>query len=574
MKRIYAQYENSTKAIDLEENIDTITKLRKKMKGLFSLQANLQDITFPDLSMERLRPNVLDCYISNDKPLLIRMVKSVKNPIYKAAQEIESLAINLKVSPKIFVRDCYTELWNEFRSYETKQKAIMKNHPERIPHIYLTGTPGIGKTAFLVYMIQLLLTQNRQVLFGSGVLDNFLFWGPKKKFKMVYEKDLGQYTSRSDITFLMDSRDFPATTGTIIVCSSPRAGIAGQYRKTAKKLFMPVWRWEEIQDLYSGVYTDLISENHLAARFFLLGGIPRYLFDHLDSSVSDILRDAISATQEANLKKLVESKAEISKSKNTTGEVSHRLLHLNGSNEDDPPFGKPREQYASSYVATMILERYKIYRRQLVIQWIEETTDVGIAGGLRGNLFENIAHSGLKKGGSFSYRVLTDQGTPESLRIPSAELVPVTDISSLENLREEGKYYKPRAKTFECIDSWIVMDGEAWGFQFTVSAKHRITSALYWFFKKLNLRHYVTVVFDQDKFEKFKNQNVTPSKKPPFCNEDMPNEFSDLKQYVLLYAPDTVDVNDLWDIQKKEFESFIPKPWSSDVTKEYESAFQ
>ena len=129
------------------------------------------------------------------------------------------------------------------------------------------------------------------------------------------------------------------------------------------------------------------------------------------------------------------------------------------------------------------------------------------------------------------------------------------------------------SKTFECIDSWMVIDGEVWGFQFTVSAKHRITSELYWLFKILNLRHYITVVFDQNKFHNTKSQKITPSKKKSYCDEEIPSGFSDLKQYVLLYAADTVDINDLWDIQKKEFESFVPRPWPQDVTEEYEAAF-
>lgn len=348
--------------------MDTITKLRKKVKVSFSLTANLQDIAFPDLPTKKLSPSVLDSYDSEDKPLLIRLVKNVKNPIHKAVAEIKELAINLKVSPKIFVRDCYGELWDQFKDYETKQKAIMKKHSERIPHIYLTGTPGIGKTTFLVYMIHLLLLQNRQILFGSGVLNNFMFWGPRKKFKFVEEKDLGEYTSKSDVTFLMDSLDFPSTMGTIIICSSPRGDIASQYRKTAKILYMPVWRWDETRDLHHHVYSDLISAKHLAARYFLLGGVPRFLFDNLDSLGSAILREALNATQEVNLKQLVESKAENSKAQNSIGEISQ---HLNGSNEDEPPFGKRREQYATSYVTTIILERYKKYRHDLVIQWIQ-----------------------------------------------------------------------------------------------------------------------------------------------------------------------------------------------------------
>jgi DNA polymerase III delta prime subunit len=577
MIRIFVKFENVMKEIDLNDEINTITKLKKILKQELSLEVKLKDMSFRNLRITeaKLPTNILDRFTSSNDPLLIKLTKQISNRIYAAVGKIVDLAIDLKVSPKIFVRDCYNEIWKVFKEHENEQKKIMKQHPERIPHFYLTGTPGIGKTAFLVYMIQLLLDERRKVLFGSCAFDYFIIWESKKDFQIVDKNDIMKYTSRNDITFLMDSRNFQSTRSTIIICSSPRADIAHQYRKTAKTLYMPVWEWDEIQDLYWDIYSDILEINRLAVRFLLLGGIPRYLFDNLNLLAVEILRDAIAKTGNENLQRLAEYTAEGTtkiKTGNDLGEISHRLLHLDGSQSDSPPFGKGREKYASSYVVTMIIERYKNDRRKSIVQWIEETSTIGITGGLRGNLFEEIAHPILMKGGNFHCRLLIDQGVNKIKEIPSTKLNCVKDLSS-SDLEKEGIYYKPISKNFECIDSWIVIDGETWGFQFTVSPKHRITSALYWYFKNLNIRHYVTVVFDQHKFKNYKYQAVEQSGKEPFRSEPRPTNFSDLKQYVLLYEDADVSVDDLWDIQKNVFELMVPKPWSSAVKQELETAF-
>ena len=48
----------------------------------------------------------------------------------------------------------------------------------------------------------------------------------------------------------------------------------------------------------------------------------------------------------------------------------------------------------------------------------------------------------------------------------------------------------------------------------------------------MNLKHHVTVVYDQSIFDQFKYCASTPSKKEPFKYFDCPSEFA-VKQYVI-----------------------------------------
>jgi hypothetical protein len=177
-------------------------------------------------------------------------------------------------------------------------------------------------------------------------------------------------------------------------------------------------------------------------------------------------------------------------------------------------------------------------------------------------------------GGDFTYRELSDDGAQLLFSIPPLNLVCVDSLDNAKKaIWEDKTYYKPKSKTFECIDSWMVINGEVWAFQFTVSKDHKISSALYWYFKHLNLRHYVTVAYDVDKFKKFKKKKITTSKKDPFIDEkEQPDDFN-VKQYVLLVDCNSkVNFTDLWMIQRAEFKCFVRDQYSYETKMEYNAA--
>jgi hypothetical protein len=475
-----------------------------------------------------------------------------------------TLAKRLKVSPKIYVRDCYDQIWQMFLEYENVQQELQINHPDRIAHAYLSGTPGIGKTAFMPYLIDRLLKDKRKVIFGSRDIDGFICWESKDKYHFIGENDIGPYLWDPSYFFLMDSRGIKSTLGPCIICSSPRADIAEQFRKTAKELFMPVWEWHEIQWLHSELYSDIITKDRLASRFYLLGGVPRYLFQHTDKNAATILKHAIDGSQPSHFQRLYESQGSAAQEG-----VSHRLIHQDSISEISL-------KYSSPYVATLVAEKYQAIRRDMVIQWLNETSDIGKAGGLRGYLFEDIGHSILLKGGVFRIRALDNNGYAGQKTIPAKELDIVAD--SMDTLGTkvwtDQSYFKPLSKIFECIDSWMVINGETWGFQFTVSKSHKISTALYWLFENMNLRHYVTVVYDEDKFQEYAKANLTPSKKAPFSGMKVPNGFN-VKQYVMIISGNSaINLTDLWSIKKAEFLKFVAQPWTAETQTEYEAAFQ
>ena len=471
--------------------------LRKAIKSSFPKLKNtdLRKIKFKGFKNGTLGDDFYARHSSEANALVVDFNNQISNPIpftFQAYGKLLQLSRNLKVSPTIYIRDCYSQIWNSFLAYEKQQIQLSINHPERVAHAYLSGTPGIGKTAFLPYLIDIMLKEKRQVIFGSRDMDGFMYFKTISNCEWIKEDDIGGYLQNENIFFLMDSKHVKNTLGPCLICSSPRSDIAYQYRKTAFTLYMPVWEWQEIEKLHDAVYSDILSRDRLAARFHLLGGVPRYLFDHLNDLAVGILHNAVNNCDLSHLKRLYESNGAYGE------EISHRLVHLTSSEWIDPPFAKHTLYYASDYVTTLIAEKYSQFRRDSVVQWLDETSDLGIAGGLRGNLFENIGHLQLKQGGHFKCREL-EYGNETSLKLRPLQINVVGKDSLVPTVWSSDIYYKPLSKTFECIDSWTVINGELWGFQFTVSSKHKISSALYWYYEHWNLKHYVTVVYDVNK---------------------------------------------------------------------------
>ena len=537
--------------------------------------ANLKDtplhkITFEGFKMGSLDEDFFSSHstVNNSLKIVVnnQTINVLRSKTFTAEGKLFELTQSLGINPTIYVRQCYRKIWNTFLSYEKKRLQLQINFPSYIAHAYLTGSPGIGKTTFLPFLIDTLLKEKRKVMFGSKDMDGFILWTSRQDFEIVEESKIGDYLRNEDIFFLMDSRDIYNTLGPCIICSSPRSDIARQFCKTALTLYMPIWEWNEVQELHSQVYNSLISKERLSARFFTLGGIPRYLFDNLQLPAAKILDEAINNCDISHLKRLFESKG-------TTGdEISHRLVHLHSFESNQPPFGEKQLQYASDYATTLIARNYQKDRHDAVVLWLNETSPTGIAGGLRRNLFENIGHLQLMKGGNSSCRNLENNDVVDLIFGPMNLNIVIGDtVSTDQTSFTDGMYYKPMSKIFECIDSWAIINGELWGFQFSISSSLKISSALYWYFQYWNLKHYVIVVYDADNFKNYKKSDITISKKLPFSNYKIPPNGFEVKQYVLLLDCEMTNSSDLMQIQLAAFKSFVGDSSSEDVNGEYQA---
>eukprot|EP00834_Sanchytrium_tribonematis_P004569 NODE_233_length_12044_cov_0.738803.p1 type:complete len:583 gc:universal NODE_233_length_12044_cov_0.738803:5804-7552(+) len=554
--KIFAKLPYREQVKELNVTNDKCITMRRAIKLNFKefKQVKLKDISFDEFEIiGKLPAEFFNNHGSPDNAFIVKVKYMFSSPaeyieFFTPGSYLAQITTLLNVNLKIYVRNCYKEIWQSFKDYELERHKDQIYHPQMIARAFLTGTPGIGLTSFLPFLIDTMLKEKRQVMFGSRDLKGFIYWTSKDTYKHIKEDDIEPYLTDRDIFFLLDSRDLYNTLGPCIICSSPRSDIASQFRKTALKLFMPVWEWHEIQSLHQEVYFDKFTVRQLYARFHLIGGVPRYLFENLQEMAATILHDALKASDNSHLQRLFEFKGKNGE------EPSHRLIHLNSSIDTAPPWGQYSLSYASDFVSTMVASKYQKLRNDMVVQWLDETSDIGKSGGLRGNLFETLGHLQLKKG-NFACKSLESDGVQQTIDIPckSIEIMGQQDIS--QSVWVPNIYYKPLFKFCECIDSWTIIDGELWAFQFKVSCDHDISNALYWCFLNWNLKHHVTVVYDENKFKKYSKMDIKLSEKSPYDKITKAPQGYGVQQHVLLLdCGGKFSIDDYWEIQKKELE--------------------
>eukprot|EP00834_Sanchytrium_tribonematis_P001305 NODE_31_length_37178_cov_0.413576.p4 type:complete len:660 gc:universal NODE_31_length_37178_cov_0.413576:11630-13609(+) len=541
--------------------------MRKYLKDYFQLNCLLSDIELPQFKQTSLKDCVFKNYNTPETALII-MVPSFKNIFqFDFQDELECISNRLHVSSKIFLRDCYGRICDEIFNAEKENLELRKKICEVRAFFYLTGTLGIGKTAFTIYLINKLKSMKREIFFGSKELAHFVYWNAKGGYEIVPETDFEKYSVNDKIFFIFDSIEYKASVlGTCLISSSPRSGIAKQFRKIATKLYMPIWSWEEIQKLYDLRYSTFFTRDIISCRYLLLGGVPRLIFNFEENNSSiQVLNDAVSNVGSKKLKNFHESVV--------SDEVLHKVIQVHCPEYTDSLFGNFELKYASDFVTTLVLQKFKKDYFDRVNHFLNDTIDVGMTGGLRGNLHEQLGHIQLWKGDTFQCRNLKTSNV-FSFNFPSSTLLPISDnLSDLQAMQwEENIYYKPISKCFECLDSFLVKEGELWGFQFISSKNHIITSALYWCWQNCDLKHYVVVVDDYRVFEKYSIRDVKPSKIHPFSQyNEAPSEFN-LKHYIMLINRDKFElsVRDLRIAQETQFTSFVKQPWSKITKSEFQ----
>ncbi|KAF8427450.1 hypothetical protein EV426DRAFT_685185 [Tirmania nivea] len=154
--------------------------------------------------------------------------------------------------------------------------------------IAITGTPGIGKSCFLLYFILRLLYESTDdepniVKFHPEPNVCYCYYGTELAHTGSYN-DFTNFLDIPNVWYLSDNEDGPPerVLAKTIVALSPRKGINAcpRFHKFFKdvnrsgKLCMPLWSFEEISDCREGIFSDL-SEDVVSELFDKAGGVPR-----------------------------------------------------------------------------------------------------------------------------------------------------------------------------------------------------------------------------------------------------------------------------------------------------------
>lgn len=188
----------------------------------------------------------------------------------------------------LFVRQTYKDLYNTILGQflrDDVQRPGIRNR------IIVSGTSGIGKSAFLVYFAVRLLAESDDdnppiIIFHTKRSDKCFVFGGRTAVRSGSLEDFEPFLSLPDTWYLADSSDQPALdrAKTIIAASPKTLEAETGYKDVDKKVgwlyYMAPWSREELQICWDRVANFQVVPLELVERLYLeIGGVPRYVLE-------------------------------------------------------------------------------------------------------------------------------------------------------------------------------------------------------------------------------------------------------------------------------------------------------
>ena len=186
------------------------------------------------------------------------------------------------VEPQLFVRQAYSEI------FATLEKYVADKN---ITTVVVSGTPGVGKSYFLWYLLYKLKAKGEKVAMSLGkdcvILDDFPGVISIEQMKASVFKNY---------IYLHDpmASQIPAlrlqAKCTIIATSEDPDVLKPLKHRDKKFLYMPPWSSAELKSCFSTCYQSLGLSDVVEKRFYYWGGSARHVFKMDDSSVHERLQ--------------------------------------------------------------------------------------------------------------------------------------------------------------------------------------------------------------------------------------------------------------------------------------------
>jgi GTPase SAR1 family protein len=412
----------------------------------------------------------------------------------------------------ILIRDSYKELF----------EIVFKDRKRKI---VISGTPGIGKTLFLIYCTHELVVNQRKTVYLTMKGSRFNYIISHDGYRRLGLESV-EMPEGLCWYYLVDSVEpYLVTCSLTMLSVSPRMKFANEFRKAANIYYMPLWKWEEIQTLVNSCRVKIdVSANVLRHRFEVLNGVPRKLFmtQHTPEEMIEL------ALAESKIESLMTAPETTDNKEN----VSHLLIVR--TTEDFIHF---QAEYASRYVSERVFKAMKEIAKKQMYSFVRSSSHLSHLGPIRGTLYEYIAHDLLKAGGLFFRRKLDmaqrkTNKRKETIPQSTSILQNITLEYCRNNKIEPNTYVRPK-DGFESVDAWIQNYAM---FQMTIKKEHDIKKLVHEISVYCRSEIFYFVVPDEDSFQNFRYQ--TPS------TPDNGIKPVNIKEFVLLVpVPEEPDVH-------------------------------
>lgn len=228
--------------------------------------------------------------------LLSRIAQELQGVSIKAMDKISAPSGTLLPvvgTNDLYVRQAYKDLYDTILGkFENKENNVSPKSSAVQKHIVVTGTSGIGKSAFLVYFAIRLLAESDDVnppmiIFHTKRSAECYVYGGCSEVRSGNIKDFRPFLRLPDTWYLVDSSPDPVLDrAKTVISASPKTlfSEAHQYQDVDKGVtwrhYMAPWNLEELKMCRSCVVGfEVVPLATMEELYSMIGGVPRYVLE-------------------------------------------------------------------------------------------------------------------------------------------------------------------------------------------------------------------------------------------------------------------------------------------------------
>ncbi|KAG0339132.1 hypothetical protein BG000_002769 [Podila horticola] len=271
----------------------------------------------------------------------------------------------------LYIRQSYKDLYDKILGkFENKRPY----DPECKKHVVVTGTSGIGKSAFLVYFAIRLLAEGddnnpSMIIFHTKRKDECYVFGGRSFIRSGNIEDFRPFLTVPDTWYLVDSSPEPVLDrAKTIISASPRtlASERHQYQDVDKRVtfryYMAPWNLKELDICRNSVACfQEVPPEMMRELYSEIGGVPRYVLEipmrelKLNPNGLDLAKASARYYLEQALNNIMDpiTMMQYFVQGKKTLEFSGRLIHRWPSDDEHRQF---RLEWASANIARRVSE--------------------------------------------------------------------------------------------------------------------------------------------------------------------------------------------------------------------------
>jgi hypothetical protein len=301
------------------------------------------------------------------------------NNIYNATERDGWISFGQNI-PSTTLKNLYIR-----ESYRTIASSINPGINKAI----ITGTPGIGKSLFLIYLLWKLVKEGKRVLFIYHPF-NIYYDGNGGVFMLEKIPSPIDFSFWNDTLWcLFDAKgkkeaqldEFPYEMCTFIVSTSPRREMVNDFKKppVPQEFYMPTWTKAELEEI-APLFPNATEWRD---RFENLGGIPRHVLEVTARPPTQMLEAACTdCSLDDCIKKIGMNSTSTEKSK-----VVHLLVHVAST----APYTDSSVCYASQAALNVIVRNKGNEAKRRMSELLASCQGNPLIAALCGYIFEPYA---------------------------------------------------------------------------------------------------------------------------------------------------------------------------------------